>query len=125
MTLKTKSIYEPKADDDGARVLVTRFYPRGVKKSRFDRWARELSPSRELLRAYRSKEKGWETFKSELIAELKANPSSMPTLRALKKESRKANVTLLCYEKSGVPCHRYILEEMVTKRKTLGALIAA
>jgi uncharacterized protein YeaO (DUF488 family) len=74
LALRTKSIYEPREESDGVRVLVTRFYPRGVKRERFDRWTRELSPSRELLRAYRAREKSWEEFRSEFVAELRANP---------------------------------------------------
>ncbi len=38
---------EPK---DGTRLLVMRFWPRGVRKERFDAWMRELAPSVELLR---------------------------------------------------------------------------
>jgi uncharacterized protein YeaO (DUF488 family) len=117
LALLTKSIYEPREENDGVRVLVTRFYPRGVKRERFDRWTRELSPSRELLRAYRAKEKGWDVFRSEFIAEQKANPSSLAAIRALKGESRKGNVTLLCYERAGLPCHRYVVVELVKRSK--------
>jgi uncharacterized protein YeaO (DUF488 family) len=116
MAIKTKSIYEPRDENDGIRVLITRFYPRGVKKDRFDRWARELSPSRELLRAYRLKEKTWEVFKSEFIAELKANPSSLLAIQTLRNESRKGNVTLLCYERGSNPCHRYIVADMISEK---------
>jgi uncharacterized protein YeaO (DUF488 family) len=117
LTLLTKSIYEPREESDGTRVLITRFYPRGVKKDRFDRWVRDLSPSRELLGAYRSGEKSWEVFESEFTAELNANPSSMLAIRSLREESRKGNVTLLCYERSGMSCHRYIVAELVKKHK--------
>jgi uncharacterized protein YeaO (DUF488 family) len=117
LALRTKSIYEPRGESDGTRVLVTRFYPRGVKRERFDRWTRELSPSRELLRTYRAKEKSWDVFRSEFIAELKANPSSMAAIRALRSESRKGDVTLLCYERSGLPCHRYVVAELVKEQK--------
>ncbi len=117
MALVTKSIYEPREESDGTRVLITRFYPRGVKKDRFDRWLRDLSPSRELLGAYRSGEKSWEVFESEFTAELNASPSSMLAIRSLREESRKGNVTLLCYEKSGLPCHRYIVAKLVKKYK--------
>jgi uncharacterized protein YeaO (DUF488 family) len=119
--LLTKSIYEPKEENDGIRVLITRFYPRGVKKDRFDRWVRELSPSRKLLREYRTEEKSWDVFESEFIDELKANPSSLLAIQNLRKESRKGNVTLLCYEKSGSPCHRYVAAELVKKPKLLHA----
>jgi uncharacterized protein YeaO (DUF488 family) len=117
LALLTKSIYEPREESDGVRVLVTRFYPRGVKRERFDRWTRELSPSRELLRAYRAKEKDWDVFRSEFIAELKADPSSLAAIRALKGESGKGNVTLLCYERSGLPCHRHVVAELVKSSK--------
>ena len=39
-------------NDDGIRVLITRYYPRGVKKDKFDCGIRELSPSRNLLKNY-------------------------------------------------------------------------
>ena len=53
MVIKTKSIYEPSEEnDDGIRVLITRFYPRGIKKKKFDCWIRELSPSGDLLNNY-------------------------------------------------------------------------
>lgn len=120
MALRTKSIYEPKEDIDGTRVLVTRFYPRGVKKDRFDRWLRELSPSRDLLRAYRSNEKSWDVFRSDLIAEFRENPSSLVAMKTLRKESRKTNVTLLCYEKTGELCHRLVVAELIKRPKLIG-----
>jgi uncharacterized protein YeaO (DUF488 family) len=53
MVIKTKSIYDPSEEnDDGIRVLVTRFYPRAIKKNKFDCWIRELSPSADLLNNY-------------------------------------------------------------------------
>jgi hypothetical protein len=30
--IKTKSIYDPKERSDGVRVLITRFYPRRIKR---------------------------------------------------------------------------------------------
>jgi len=120
MALRTKSIYEPRAESDGIRVLITRFYPRGVKKERFDRWTKDLSPSKELLQAYRSKEKNWDVFRSEFISQLKANPASMDAIRLVRSESKKGDVTLLCYERGELPCHRYIVAELIKKPKLLG-----
>lgn len=74
MGLRTKSIYDKREREDGTRVLITRFYPRGVKSEHFDRWSRELSPSRGLLRDYKLGKKSWGDFKSEFIAELRENP---------------------------------------------------
>lgn len=119
MALKTKSIYDRREKEDGTRVLITRFYPRGIKKGHFDRWVRELSPSRELLRDYKLGRKNWEDFRSEFIAELARDPSVLPALGALREESRKADVTLLCYERSGVPCHRYVVAEAIDDPRVL------
>jgi len=44
--IKTKSIYDKKELSDGTRILITRYYPRGIGKEKFDRWYRELSPSK-------------------------------------------------------------------------------
>ena len=40
---------------DGEIILITRYWPRGIKKEHFDRWDKELSPSRNLLKIYASK----------------------------------------------------------------------
>jgi uncharacterized protein YeaO (DUF488 family) len=48
--ITTKSIYDEKEDSDGIRILITRFYPRGIRKENFDRCYRDLSPSVSLLK---------------------------------------------------------------------------
>jgi uncharacterized protein YeaO (DUF488 family) len=112
--VKTKSIYEPAEPGDGLRVLITRYYPRGVKKDRFDRWIRALSPSRELLSGYRSGEKDWDEFKGSFLSEMMADPESIEALSKMATLGRDNDVTLLCYEKAGLPCHRYVVQEVLT-----------
>lgn len=53
--IRSKSIYDPKEEDDGIRILITRYWPRGIKKEYFDKWYKELSPSRDLLKRYKYK----------------------------------------------------------------------
>ncbi len=113
MAAKTKSIYEPGEPGDGLRVLITRYYPRGVKKDRFDRRVVALSPSRELLSSYRSGGMDWEEFSKAFLAELRANPESIDAIRSLHEVSKQRDVTLLCYERPGLPCHRYIVRDLV------------
>jgi uncharacterized protein YeaO (DUF488 family) len=45
--LQTKRVYEPPGDDDGARLLVDRLWPRGVNKEKLvlTGWLREVAPS--------------------------------------------------------------------------------
>ena len=119
MGIRTKSIYEPKEKEDGLRVLITRYYPRGVKKDRFDRWMKELSPSIPLLRAYKDGKKTWDELASGFEAEVNANPAALEAIDVLKKESRKGSVTLLCYEKAPNPCHRTIVAELIKNRNPI------
>ncbi len=113
MALRTKSIYEPVEEEDGLRVLITRFYPRGVKKDRFDEWVQVLSPSPELLFSYRDGKKDWEGFRMSFITELSDNVDSLEAIQALNEASKTENVTLLCYERSGNPCHRHLVRDIV------------
>ncbi len=62
LPLKTKSIYDEKEDSDGNRVLVTRYYPRGVKRTHFDLWVRPASPDVDLLKDYKSGAINWREF---------------------------------------------------------------
>ena len=50
---RTKSIYAESDSGDGIRVLVTRFWPRSVRKGAVDEWRRELAPGAALLKRYR------------------------------------------------------------------------
>ncbi|MDA4133476.1 MAG: DUF488 family protein [Thaumarchaeota archaeon] len=111
--MKTKSIYDPREPEDGVRVLVTRHYPRGVKKDRFDRRIIALSPSRGLLSSYREGKMDWDQFSRSFLSELRANPESLEAVRSLHAISQVQDVTLLCYERSGMPCHRYLVRDVV------------
>jgi uncharacterized protein YeaO (DUF488 family) len=124
LAVKTKSIYEPADPGDGVRVLITRYYPRGVKKDRFDRWEKALSPSRELLTAYRSGEKSWDQFKGAFLSEMRASPESAEAIRALSLLAKAQDVTLLCYEKAGLNCHRYLVAEILSTPRLLWSYLA-
>jgi uncharacterized protein YeaO (DUF488 family) len=115
MTIKTKCIYEPREESDGRRVLITRYYPRGVKKDRFDDWVRLLSPTRELLSAYRKGRIGWDEFATAFVREMRTSEESRAAIRALHEASSSGKgqvVTLLCFERAHLPCHRHIVREV-------------
>jgi uncharacterized protein YeaO (DUF488 family) len=123
LPVKTKSIYEPAEPEDGVRVLVTRYYPRGVKKDRFDQWVRPLSPSSGLLSSYRDGKKSWDEFKDSFLSEMNANPDSREAIRKLNALSKGQNVTLLCYERSGLPCHRQVIQEILSSPGILSSYL--
>jgi hypothetical protein len=49
--IRVRRIYEPPLPDDGARVLVDRLWPRGVRKAAaaLDLWLRDVAPSAPLV----------------------------------------------------------------------------
>src|SRR4051794_25012143 len=53
-TVRVRRVYDEPQDDDGARILVDRLWPRGVSKERthLDDWCKEVAPSTELRQWY-------------------------------------------------------------------------
>ena len=117
--IKTKSIYESKETQDGIRVLITRFYPRGIKKSNFDIWKKDLAPSQKLLKELKNNKKTWSQFIASFKSELSESKESLQSIKELRKESKTNNVTLLCFEKDGNPCHRHLLKKIIQNSKYL------
>lgn len=92
--LRTKRVYEDPEAGDGARYLVERLWPRGMKKENLimDGWLKEVAPSQELRRWFGHDLTKWEEFQRRYRAELDANANAwQPLLDA----ARRGNVTLL------------------------------
>jgi uncharacterized protein YeaO (DUF488 family) len=53
--IRVRRVYEEPSPEDGARVLVDRVWPRGMRKdaARLDEWAKDAAPSAELRTWYR------------------------------------------------------------------------
>lgn len=113
MRIKTKSIYDPAEDGDGFRVLVTRLWPRGIKKELADLWVKDLGPSTELLRAYKDGKIGWGEFKKRYLDEYGKEDKKrlLDEVREALRQSKKRNLTLMCTCREPDHCHRRILEE--------------
>jgi uncharacterized protein YeaO (DUF488 family) len=115
LTLRTKSIYEEKTSSDGTRILVSRFYPRGVKRERFDLWIRGASPSKELLKEYKRGVIKWPEFSRKFGKQLTNLKESKVAIDRIVELSKIDDVTLLCYEKEGESRHRTIVKSRVEK----------
>lgn len=113
LAVKTKSIFQPAELSDGYRVLITRFYPRGVRRTQFDDWVSSLSPQKELLYQYKQGLIDWPRFKHSFIAQLKDDIESLDAIHALHDWGLEHNITLLCYERTGVACHRHLVRDIV------------
>jgi uncharacterized protein YeaO (DUF488 family) len=85
--LRVKRIYEPRAVDDGCRVLVDRIWPRGLTReaAAIDHWFKELAPSTKLRTWFGHRPERWPEFARRYRAELRdaAVQSQLRELAAL------------------------------------------
>ena len=110
--IRMKSIYAAKTKEDGRRILITRYYPRGVKKEHFDDWIRELAPSKELLKQYKEGKISWNKFEKKFLIQMNDEESAMK-LQVLSTQAKKEPITLLCYEKNNHECHRHLVYDLL------------
>jgi uncharacterized protein YeaO (DUF488 family) len=92
--IRIKRIYDAPARDDGARVLVDRLWPRGIKKedAALTVWLKDVAPSNELRKWFGHEPARWAEFKKRYDRELNGNGAALAELVALAKRGR---VTLL------------------------------
>jgi uncharacterized protein YeaO (DUF488 family) len=107
-----KSIYDPKSKDDGFRVLVMQYWPRGVKKQKIDAWYKDLGTSKELIKTWKAGRITWAQFETRYLADLKEE-HKQSLLHELAKRARKEKITLLCGCRDSNQCHRMILKQQI------------
>lgn len=110
--IKLKRVYDPPADDDGRRILATRYWPRGVSRSATHEYISKLAPSRELINEYRRGEVSWDDFGERYLKEL-SNDSSQTELLRLARMARSQVITLLCFCEEESDCHRTLLRRAI------------
>ena len=85
--IRVRRVYEPPAPEDGARVLVDRIWPRGLRKdaARLDEWAKDAAPSTELRQWYGHDPAKFTEFRQRYLNELADRPqrAELARLRAL------------------------------------------
>jgi uncharacterized protein YeaO (DUF488 family) len=92
--IKIQRVYGVTEPSHGARFLVDRLWPRGLKKEalRGILWMKDVAPSDALRRWYGHDPKKWREFRRRYFAELDSNPEAWkPILEA----ARRADVILL------------------------------
>jgi len=118
MPIRTRRWNDPSEPDDGLRVLVTRYRPRGVAKAdeTWDVWWPELGPSRELHAAVYGKSGaaiGWDEYAERYLVEMTAQRDAIRRLAARVESGQ--TVTLLCSSACADPlhCHRTLLARLI------------
>ena len=95
LQLHAKSVYDPAEPADGRRVLVTRYWPRGVPRATVDEYVSALAPSRELLHAFKASTMDWDAFRRRYLEEMSA-PAARAEIARLAEGAASEPLTLLC-----------------------------
>jgi uncharacterized protein YeaO (DUF488 family) len=116
--IKTRRWNDPVEDDDGFRLLVTRFRPRGVRKDAesWDDWWPRLAPSPDLVAEFHGKNGPplpWPEYRVRYLDQMRGEGVAIRTLAW--RVAGGETVTLLCSSACVDPerCHRSLLEELV------------
>jgi uncharacterized protein YeaO (DUF488 family) len=118
--IRTKRVYEPASTEDGARFLVERLWPRGIRKEllRLDAWMRELAPSTELRRWFGHDAEKWHGFQRRYRAELDARPYAW---QPLVDAARRGPVTLLYSAHDVAHNNAVALKDYLAQKLTLAS----
>jgi uncharacterized protein YeaO (DUF488 family) len=113
MPVAVKRVYEKPVRADGARVLVDRLWPRGVRKEAVHTWLKELAPSDELRRWFHARPRYWDMFRRRYLKEL-ARPQAAEALEELYRlaETRR-QLTLLFASRNLEHNNALVLKELL------------
>jgi len=92
--LSLKRAYEPATKNDGARFLVERLWPRGIKKEalQVNAWLKSVAPSTKLRQWFQHDPTKWAEFRKRYSRELEKNPDAW---QPLLNHARRGPVTLV------------------------------
>jgi uncharacterized protein YeaO (DUF488 family) len=120
-TIHTKRWDDPRGPDDGFRLLVCRYRPRGVSKAdeTWDAWEPDLGPSTELHAAAYGKgvlQIPRATYRSRYLVEMRKQREKIDELARRVREGE--TITLLCSSACDREsrCHRSLLKELIEAR---------
>src|SRR5437764_15267351 len=121
MPIKTRRWDDPVESDDGFRLLICRYRPRGVAKSAqtWDAWEPNLGPSRELHAGAYGKhgaKLSWKSYRKLYLAEMRGQTKLIDDLA--KRVAAGEPMTLLCSSACvrESRCHRSLLKDLIEQR---------
>jgi len=92
--VQVKRAYESASKDDGARFLVERLWPRGIRKESLNAegWLKEVAPSTDLRHWFQHDPAKWDEFRKRYFRELEKHPEAWQPLLG---QARSGRVTLI------------------------------
>ena len=115
MAIRVKRVYEDPGEDDGARVLVDRLWPRGVARedADLDRWMRSIAPSDDLREWFGHDPDRWPEFRRRYREELAACDDSVEDLLDL---AASGDLTLVYAARDREHNNAVVLREFLVER---------
>ncbi len=126
MAVRIVRLGSPRRPGEGLRIGTVRRPPRGVPKTDFARldfydvWLPDLAPSEALRKlgvAARDDAARWRSFARRYRTEM-SRPEARRLLDLLAALSKTTNFSVGCYCEDESRCHRSILRELLTERRT-------
>lgn len=121
MPIRTRRWNDPRAADDGFRLLVCRYRPRALPKKdeTWDAWWPQLGPSRALhaeLYGKHGPPLAWEEFRPRYVQEMAEQGTRIEELAARVRGGE--TITLLCSSActNEDHCHRTLLKHLIEER---------
>ena len=110
MPVNTKRVYADAEDADGRRILVMRFWPRGISKDKVDAWEKDLGAPPDLIKDWKAGSISWGDFSRRYRTAMRAQKEK---IAALANAAKKQTLTLLCSCPEEKRCHRWLLKQMI------------
>jgi uncharacterized protein YeaO (DUF488 family) len=117
VALYLKRVYQPASPADGARYLVERLWPRGIRRAslKLDAWLKDVAPSDGLRRWFSHDPEKWMEFRRKYFSELRNHQEAWGEIL---RTARQRKVTLLFSSHDTQHNNAVALKEFLEARST-------
>jgi uncharacterized protein YeaO (DUF488 family) len=121
LTLKTYRCGSPREADEGLRIGVVRYLPRGVRKqdyahlNYFDVWFPAVAPSKQIISEFKGTagdRKDWDRFIRQYRREMN-KPENRRAIILLAEVAKRMPLSIGCYCEDEKTCHRSVLRKLI------------
>lgn len=115
-----KTVYDKASPDDGKRILVMRFWPRGVRRERVDLWLKDVGTDPKLIKDWKGGKVTRAEYEKRYYHDMEGE-LQRKLVKEIAEFAREGPITLLCTDKDPNRCHRSLLKELVEAELSLTA----
>lgn len=118
--IKSKSIYEPAAKEDGIRILLVKKWPEDKSREeiKLDLWLKEIAPTKDIDEWPEESLSSFDEFKEKYREELRGKKTLIKIIRDMEKEN--GTITLLYAGRDPKHNAAAVLKDKLKGYKTLG-----